>query len=125
MHVLSLNGNPMFARRSDRPAFEGEELVIVPSPFFAHPLARNYAIPVLRVVKSINGIAVKNLRHLVETIRDSKDEFIVIEFAGRGMETLVFSRQEMIAATEEILNDNGIRTQGSTDVMDAWNAKPR
>ncbi len=125
MHMLSLNSNPMLARRGDRPAFEGEELVVIASPFFAHALARNYSSPVLRIVQSINGVAIKNLRHLVETIRDSRDEFIVIDFAGRGLETLVFPRQEMITATEEILNDNGIRTLGSPDVLDVWNAKPR
>jgi S1-C subfamily serine protease len=123
-YVLSLNGNPLFARRSDQPAFEGEELVIVPSPFFAHSLAQNYSPPILRVVKTINSNVVKNLRHLVEIIRDSKDEFIVIEFAGRGTETLVFQRQELIAATEEILSDNGIRAQGSPDMLAVWNEKP-
>ncbi|MBN1566610.1 MAG: trypsin-like peptidase domain-containing protein [Acidobacteria bacterium] len=125
MQMLSLNGNPLFSRRSERPAFEGEELVMVPSPFFTHSLARNYSSPVMRVVNTVNGIAVKNLLHLVEIIRDSKDEFLVIDFAGRGMETLVFPRQEMIAATEEILNDNGIRSLGSPDVMEIWEAKAR
>jgi S1-C subfamily serine protease len=124
MNALSQTGSPLISRRSDRPAFEGEELVIIPSPLFSHPLAKNYSNPMFRVVQSINGIAVKNLRHLVEIIRDSKDEFIIIDFTGRGAETLVFPRKEMIAATEEILNDNGIRSQGSSDMMSAWNERP-
>ena len=81
-------------------------------------------MPLLRPVKTIDGIAVKNLRHLVEIIRDSKDEFIVIEFAGRAAETLVFPRKELIASTEDVLTDNGIRNQGSPDMMAVWNQKP-
>jgi hypothetical protein len=37
----------------------------------------------------------------------------------------VFSRKELEASTEEILNDNGIRAQGSADLMAVWQAKPR
>jgi hypothetical protein len=29
----------------------------------------------------------------------------------------------MVSATENILNDNGVRAQGSADVMTIWNAK--
>ena len=39
------------------------------------------------------------------------------------MEALVFARKEMLAATEEILTDNGVRAQGSTDTLAVWNAK--
>lgn len=35
----------------------------------------------------------------------------------------MFPRKEMIAATDEILTDNGIRSQGSPEVMAIWNAK--
>jgi hypothetical protein len=30
----------------------------------------------------------------------------------------------MIAATNDILTDNGIRSQGSPDVLQIWEAKP-
>ncbi len=123
MNIFSFNGNPLFTRRGDQPAFEGEELVVVPSPFFAHPLAKNYSSPGLMVVENINGIAVKNLRNLVEIIRDSKDEFIRIEFTGRGTEVLVFPREELISATDGILNDNGIRSQASPDMLSIWKEK--
>jgi hypothetical protein len=61
---------------------------------------------------------------LVEVLRDSREEFIKFEFARRGGETLVFPREEMLAATEEILTDNGIRSAGSPDVLSVWNPKP-
>jgi S1-C subfamily serine protease len=120
MNALSLSGSPLYGRRGDRPAFDGEELVVIPSSLFAHSISKNYANPILRVVKTINGIPVKNLRHAVELIRNSKDEFITIDFAGRGVETLVFQRTALITVTEEILNDNGIRAQGSPDVLAVW-----
>jgi hypothetical protein len=122
-NLLSASANPLYSRRGDRPAFEGEGLVVVPSPMFAHPLGRNYSSPVLRVLQSMNGIRVKNLRHLVEIIRDSKDDFLVFEFAGRGGETLVFPRKEIVASTDTILNDSGIRAQGSSDLLAVWNQK--
>jgi hypothetical protein len=37
---------------------------------------------------------------------------------------MVFPRTKMLAATDEILNDNGIRSQGSPDVLAVWKAKP-
>jgi hypothetical protein len=111
-------------RLADKPSFEGEALVVVSSPFFPHKLSKGYANPISRVVRNVNGIPVKNLAHLVEILRDSKDRFTTIEFDGRGGETLIFSRAEMLAATDEILTDNGVRSQGSPDTLAIWNAKP-
>jgi len=121
---LSYLGNPLISRRSERPAFPGEQLVVVPGPFLPHRLSIGYGTPGLKVVKSINGIPIRNLEHLVQVLRDSKDEFITVEFATHTAETMVFPRAEMIAATDGILSDNGIRNQGSPDMMAVWNAKP-
>ena len=76
------------------------------------------------MVKSVNGIRIKNLGHLVEVLRDSRDKFITIAFDVRDGETMVFPRADMLAATDGILTDNGIRSQGSPDTMAIWNAKP-
>ncbi len=125
MGALAASGNPLMTRRSDRPAFPGEELVVVSSPFFPHKLAKGYSPAVARVVKSINGAAVKNLRHLVELLRESKAEHIVVDFEGRAQETLVFPRKDMVAATDEILTDNGVRSQASPELLKVWNEKPK
>ncbi len=77
-----------------------------------------------KVVKSVNGVAVKNLNHLVQLIRDSKDEFMVFALDSDAAETYVFPRRDMIAATDDILTDSGIRSQGSPDTLASWNAKP-
>jgi hypothetical protein len=36
---------------------------------------------------------------------------------------MVFPRKEILAATDEILTDNGIRAVGSADALAVWNAK--
>ena len=117
-------GSPLVKRNSDKPAFVGEELVVVPSPFFPHRLAKGYSDPFCQVVKTVNGIPIKNLGHLVEVLRDAKSQFIIVEFNNRAGETMVFPRAEMPAVTDEILTDNGVRSQGSPDTMAIWNAKP-
>jgi S1-C subfamily serine protease len=122
---LAANGNPLLGRIYDKPAFEGEGIVLIASPLFPHRLSKGYSNPIMQVVKSINGQKVRNLGHLVEIIRDSRDEFLTIEFDSRfGGETIVLPRTEALKATEEILTDNGIRSQGSSDTMAVWNAKP-
>ncbi len=124
MGLLSVAGSPLVKRLGDRPAFEGEHLVVVSSPLFPHKLSQGYANPFMQVVKTVNGIPIKNLDHLVEVLRDCRDEFISIEFDNRGGETMVFPRKEMLAATDDILSDNGLRSQGTPDAMVIWNAKP-
>ena len=123
MGNLVARGSPLITRLGDKQAFPGERLVVVASPFFPNKLAKGYSSPFAEVVKTVNGIAIRNLDHLVEVLRDSPDEFITIEFDGHGGETLVFPRAEMVAATDEILTDNGVRSQGSPDTLAIWNKK--
>jgi S1-C subfamily serine protease len=115
-------GSPLIKQYGERQEFPGQRVVYISSPFFPHKLSKGYANPILKVVQSINGHPVKNLANLVEIIRDTKDDFITIECAGRGGETLVFPRKATIDATESILTDNGIRSQGSPEAMAAWTA---
>jgi S1-C subfamily serine protease len=116
-------GSPLVTRRSERPAFEGEQLVMVSAPMLPHKLGRGYTNPVMRVVHTINGKQVKNLAHLVELLRDNREEFIVFDFAGRESDSIVLARSEVAVATEDLLNDNGIRAQGSPHLLEIWNAK--
>jgi S1-C subfamily serine protease len=123
LSALSLLGSPLVTRIGDKPAFEGERLVVVPSPFFPHKLATGYGSPAWQVVKTINRQPIKNLAHLVGVLRDLKDNFVSVEFNTRtGSETMVFPRAEMATSTETILNDNGIRSQGSPEIMKIWNS---
>jgi hypothetical protein len=116
-------GSELIARRIEKPSFPGEELVVVSSPFFPHDLVKGYANVNPRIVESVNGIKVRNLRHLVEILRDARAEFLTFEFDGLGGESLVFNRKEMLDATDGILNDNGVRAQGPEEILAIWHAK--
>ena len=124
MTSLCVAANPLVTRMADQPAFPGEQLVVISSPFFPNKLAQGYSNPRSGVVEKLNGIPVKNLNHLVEILRDAKTEFITVEFNTRYGETMIFPRAQMVAATDEILTDNGVRSQGSPDTLAIWNAKP-
>ena len=116
-------GSPLLSRMLDSPEFPGEELVVIASPFLPHRLAQGYDSPQGAVVKTINGVAVKNLRHAVELLRDAKGEFVTIDFDRRGGEAIVFSRKELDASTEDLLTDNGIRSQGTAELLKVWKAR--
>jgi hypothetical protein len=123
LRMLGAVKNPLVTRAFDAPDAENEELVVVSSPFFPHKLVNGYSNPQGSVVYSINGTHVRSLKHLVSLLRDLKDAFVTIEFDQKGNEALVFSRTAMLAATDEILTDNGVRAQGSPDMMEIWQAK--
>jgi S1-C subfamily serine protease len=121
--VQAFMGNPLIARLGEKPAFPGEEIVVVSSPFLPHALAKGYGNPIARVVKTVNGISIRNLNHLVEVLRDSRDEFDVITYWGKDNESMVFPGKKTRDAMDEILTDNGIRSQGSQQILTVWNAK--
>jgi S1-C subfamily serine protease len=121
--VLAITGSPLALRRGDLPKFEGEELVVVSSPMFPHRIGKGYDNPFSKIVKEVNGIPIKNLRHFVEVLRDSKQKFTTIRFADKFSETMVFDHQEALKATDEILSDNGIREQASEDLAAVWSKK--
>ena len=100
--LFSYIGSPLVTRRGDKEAFPGERLVVVSSPMFPHKMAKGYSSPTLKVVKSVNGTRIKNIRHLVETLRDAQDKYIVFEFDDRGSESIGFDPKEALQATEEI-----------------------
>ena len=121
--ALALIGSPLATRRGDLPRFEGEELVVVTSPMFPHRIGKGYDNPFSKIVKEVNGVPIKNLRHFVEVLRDSKEKFTTIRFDDKFSETIVFDHQEALKATDEILSDNGIREQASEDLTAVWSKK--
>jgi S1-C subfamily serine protease len=124
LRVLGYVKSPLVTRAFDPPSDDLQELVIVSSPFFPHKLANGYSNPAGSVVSSVNGTPVKSLKHLVALLRDLKDPFVTLEFASKAGEGLVFSRSALVAATDDILTDNGVRAQGSPDMLAVWQAKP-
>ena len=123
LRMLGFVKSPLVTRTLDPPDADLDELVVVSSPFFPHKLANGYSNPAGSVVYTINGTRIRSLRQLVALLRDLKDPFVTVEFDQKGGEALVFSRQAVMAATDEILTDNGVRAQGSPDTLAVWQAK--
>jgi S1-C subfamily serine protease len=123
LRVLGLAKSPLLTRALDPPDADLEELVVISSPLFPHKLSNGYSSPAGSVVSTVNGTHIKSLKQLVAVLRDLKDPFVTIEFDQKGGEGLVFSRAAMVAATEEILTDNGVRAQGSPDTLEVWQGK--
>jgi len=122
---LESQRNPAMARLGDPVRFPGEELVVVTSPMFNHKIAKGYADPLGQVVNAVNGTQIRNLRHLVELLRDCTDEYLIFRFLDEATELLVFRADEMKKVTEEILDDNGIspNRRGSEGMLKVWQQK--
>jgi S1-C subfamily serine protease len=113
--------SPIVLRAGAKPRDDDEGYVVAPGPLFLpHRMTKGYELSPFATVKSVNGVKIRNMRHFVETLRDLEDEHVIIEWYDRGADTLVFDRDEIDDATEDILDDNGIRRQVSDDLADLW-----
>lgn len=123
MRMLGFVKSPLVTHALDEPSDDLRELVVVSSPFFPNKIVNGYSNPAGAVVYSVNGTRIKSLLHLVEMLRDLKDPFVTFEFDQKGGEALVFSRQAILSATDDVLTDNGVRAQGSPDTLAVWQEK--
>jgi S1-C subfamily serine protease len=114
-------GSPLLARWTDEVAFDGEELVVVTATL-PHRIAKGYGDPTGQVVGQVNGTRIRNLRHLVQTLRDVTGPYAEIDFPEKYVETLVLDRKEVLAAMEDILSDNNIGHPCSADLRGVWGA---
>jgi len=125
LNVFGASAQPLLTRVGDEPTPEREDLVVVSAPFFPHRLVSGYDSRFGAVLLSVNDQPVRSLRHLVEVLRDLKTDVVVLKFDQRNSENVVLPRVKTLESTEEILNENGIRTQASADLMDVWLGKAR
>ena len=119
----SIVGSPLLTRESDKVAFDGEELVVVTSPLLPHKITRGYGDAFGQVAKDVDGVPVKNLKHLVELLRDGVGEFLTIRFHGDLSETMVFRRKAIEDATTTLMAEHGIPSRGSAELMEVWQRK--
>lgn len=119
-NALSIVRSPLITERGSSPTAERQDLVLVTSPLFPHALSKGYGNPIGGVVSAVNGVQIRSLAHMVTVLRDLKADFVSFKFDRRGGETLVFPREEIMAATEQVLADNDIRAQASPDLLKIW-----
>lgn len=118
--LLASRRSPVISRRFDRRKTADEQLVVLGARMFTNPMTEGYDNQVFAVVTHVNDVQIKNLAQLVTTIRNAKGKFIIFRLGG-SYETIVFDRDAMIQATEQILEDEGIRYQMSKDLLKIWN----
>ena len=118
---LMVSENPLLERFNDKPAFPGEQLVIVPSKMFPHPMTNGYSSPRMDVLTHVNDQPVKSLSHLVELLRGATGEYLEFRFGGLA-EALVFHREEFLESTEGILEAEGIRRRFSPRIREVWDS---
>ena len=123
LNSYAFNAHPLITRVADEPDAQREDLVVVSAPFFPHRLVSGYDNRFGSVVYSINDVPVRSLRHMVEVLRDMKQDLVVIKFDQRSGESIVLPHKLVLESTEGILSDNGIRFQASNDLMDVWTNK--
>ncbi len=115
---LMLTKSPLMVRATDDKEADDEELVIVSTPMFPHRITKGYDSPMLGVVSEVNGQKIQNLAGLVKVMENADGPFIEIKFASERHEHIVFKREELLAAMDDILTDNGIRSRSSNDLRD-------
>ena len=118
-------GSPLVTQFGEPPTSDREELVVISSPLFPHKVSKGYESPQFSVIYAVNGTPVRSLKHMVAVLRDLQDDYVIFQVEPRSFPSLVFNRKDMVAATEEILTDNGIRSQGSAELMDVWQNKAK
>jgi S1-C subfamily serine protease len=90
LSILLALDSPLLERLQDQPDEPGEQIVIIATRMFPHPMTKGYENRPFGVVAEMNGTKVKNLRHLAELLRACDEEFVRLEMADRS-EALCFA----------------------------------
>ncbi len=114
--------SPLLYSYNAKPDFPDEELVVF--RMLDHRRTKGYGSIPFGVITHVNDISVKNLRHLMELLRDNQQEFITYTVGGL-YETIVFRRDEMQETTEDVMDESGIRYQYSKDLAEVWEKGPQ
>ncbi|MEM1184753.1 MAG: S1C family serine protease [Planctomycetota bacterium] len=119
---FAMRKNPIVWRGFDLQSFPGERIVCLASPPLSHPVARGYEDAEIGfVLETVNGHDIDNLADLIETVRDLEDEHVILEFADEANDrVLVFNREQLLEATDDVMRRNSIRSAVSEDLADLW-----
>lgn len=115
-----VDGSPIGMHINDERATPGQEYVVLAATFLPHSVTKGYEVFGNPTLKSVNGIMIDSVSHLVEVLRDNEDDMLMFEFFDRSQESLVFDAEELMESTEEVLEDNSIRRQGTVRFMEIW-----
>jgi len=109
---------PRYMRRDrDKP---DDEIVVACSPIIPHKLNKGYSITPLSVVTHVNDQPIRNLRHMIQLIKDNKEDFIIFTFEEDYENKQVYSPERVSKYMPEILQNNNIPFACSQDLRDIW-----
>jgi len=122
LRVLGAVKSPLITRAFDVPDADTDELVVISSPFF------RTSCPTVTRTPRVGGALRQWHAHSQpqaprRAAARTEGPLRHHRIRSKGNEALVFSRTAMLAATDEILTDNGVRAQGSANMMAVWQEK--
>jgi len=97
-----------------------DELVATVSGILPHKLTKGYGVSRLSIVTHVNDRPVKNIRHLIEMIKENKEDFIVFRFEEEYVEKIVLDPKRVKKYQSEILGNYNIPAPCSDDLKDIW-----
>jgi len=97
-----------------------EEIVSTVCQILPHKLTKGYEITPLSVVTHVNDQPIRNLRHMIQLIKENKEEFIIFRFEDEYEEKIVLEPKRVEKYTPEILRNNNIPWICSEDLRDIW-----
>lgn len=115
-----VDGSPVGLHINDERKMPGQEYVVLAATFLPHAVTKGYEVFGNPTLRAVNDIEIDSVSHLVEVLRDNEEEFLLFEFFDRSQESLYFNAEELMDSTEEVLEDNSIRRQGTGRFMDIW-----
>jgi len=115
-----IDGSPVGLHINEERKMPGQEYVVLAATFLPHAITKGYEVFGNPTLKSVNGIDIDSVSHLVEVLRDNEEESFMFEFFDRSQESLIFNAEELLESTEEVLEDNSIRRQGSDRFLKIW-----
>ena len=109
---------PRFVRKNrEKP---DDQIVVTCSPIIPHKLNKGYSITPLSVVTHVNDQPIHNLRHMIQLIKDNKEDFLVFTFEEDYETKKVLSPKRVGKYMPEILRNNNIPFACSEDLRDLW-----
>ncbi|WJX13745.1 Protease Do-like 2, chloroplastic [Trifolium repens] len=113
-HEDSIGLKLLAKARYSFPKFKGEQIVIL-SQVLANELNIGYEdMSNMQVIK-FNGVRIKNIQHLAHLIDTCKDKYLCFEF--EDCYAAVLEREAVIATSSSLLEDYGIQSERSSDLL--------
>jgi len=116
--LLAVNGSLLTQLLGKQREHDDDEIVVTCSPILPHKINKGYEVGPLSVVTHVNATPIRNLRHMIELIKENKEEFIVFRFGDKGEDKLVFDPKKVEQLNPQILRNYNIPSACSEDLRD-------